>query len=341
MGVTIHYRGSLNNKKYIDKFIVEMSDICDSMNWKYEVLDEDWTVPSSLQIEHQEDGVTLKGHAGLKGVSFIPHEDCEPVRLTFDAKGQLNTVMNLAFGIQKSKSGAPWIFSKTQFAGAEVHISIIKLLKYIHKKYVSNLEVRDEGNYWETGDETNVNSRMNMINNAMSALEEGLRELGNLEDLTEDGIIKKIEEVIENLGDQEGMQVKVMRIDSVLKKFEEEMEAWEKSGEHSELLDFFKNMPSNPEEIFEDFEDQQTINFTNDELAEIIAFDSADDEFSKGNVILNRFNESDDYGIDDDDLDDWDDDDLDNLEDLDDWEDDFLDGFEGGDDPDLTNPSLN
>lgn len=311
MGVTIHYRGNIDNKAHIDKFIVEMSDICNSMDWKYTVLDEDWSVPSSLEIEHQEDGVSLKGHAGLKGVSFTPHEDCEPVRLTFDAKGQLNSVMNIAFGMQQAKDGPPWLFSKTQFAGAEVHISIIKLLKYVHKKYVSNLEVRDEGDYWETGDEATVNNRMGIIQNAMDALEEGLRDLGNLEDLSEEGIIKKIEEVIDKMGDQEGIQVRVMRIDSVLKQFEEDIEEWEKNGDHNELLNFFKNMPDNPEDFLQALKDAQTANLSDDELSEIMAFESADD----GEEEMD-------------------------FEEIEDWEDDFLDGFEE-DGPDLPNPSLN
>jgi hypothetical protein len=311
MGVTIHYRGSIDNKTHIDKFIVEMSDICDSMNWKYEVLDEDWSVPSSLEVDHQEDGVSLKGHAGLKGISFTPHEHCEPVRLTFDAEGHLNSVMNIALGMQKSKNGLPWLFSKTQFAGAEVHISIIKLLKYIHKKYVSNLEVRDEGDYWDTGDKATVNNRMGVIQDAMDALEEGLRDLGNLEDLTEDGIIKKIEEVIDKMGDQEGIQVRVMRIDSVLKKFEEDIEEWEKNGDHNELLNFFKNMPDNPEDFLQALKDAQTGELSDDELSEIMAFESADN------------------GEDDSE-----------KEEIEGWEDDFLDGFEE-EDPDMPNPSLN
>ncbi len=313
MGVTIHYRGSINNKAQIDKFIVEISDICNSMDWKYEVLDEDWSVPPSLEVDHQEDGVSLKGHAGLKGVSFTPHEECEPVRLTFDAEGQLNSVMNLAFGMQNSDNGMPWLFSKTQFAGAAVHISIIKLLKYINKKYVSNLEVKDEGDYWETGDEATVNNRMGIIQNAMDALEEGLRDLGNLENLSEEGIIKKIEDVINQMGDQEGIKVRVMRIDSVLKQFEEDIEEWEKNGDHKELLQFFKNMPDNPEDFLQALKDAQMSNLSDDELSEILAFESAD-EIEEDCVDFD--------------------------EELEDWEDDFLDGFEE-DGPDLPNPSLN
>lgn len=311
MGVTIHYRGNINNKKSIDQFIVEVSDICQSMDWKYDVLDEDWSIPSSLEIDHQEEGVGLTGHAGLKGVSFVPHEDCEPVRLTFDAKGQLNSVMNIAFGVPNPDNGAPWLFSKTQFAGAEVHISIIKLLKYINKKYVSDLEVRDEGDYWNTGDATTVSNRMNMISNAMDALEEGLQALSESDDLTEENLIQKIEEVIDKLGDQEGIQVRVMRIDSVLKKFEEDMEEWAENEPENPILQLFKNMPNNIDEFMDSLQEAQTENLSDDELADIMAFENAD------------------HGDED-----YDDSDEKN------WEEDFLDGFDD-DESDLPNPSLN
>ena len=347
MGVTIHYRGSLNDKKNIDQFIIEMSDICDSMNWKYDVLDEDWSVPSKLSIQHGEDGVCLKGHAGLKGISFTPHQDCEPVRLTFDARGRLNSLMNLAFGSQKDAKESPWVFSKTQFAGPEVHISIIKLLKYINKKYIANLEVCDEGNYWETGDETTVNNRMNIINSAMTALEEGLRELDQMDNLTEDGLMKKIEDVIDKLSNDEGIQVKVMRIDSVLKKFEESLDDLEKIGINSKLLNFFKNNPDPIDDFTDDISDDYLGNLTTDELADIIAFENADldeDDYDDYDYYDEFDQEEDDFYLDNDaEYDEEFEDEFgeeDDLDDFDAWEDDFLDGFEE-EGPDLPNPSLN
>ena len=44
-----------------------------------------------------------------------------------------------------------WVSVKTQFDSPDTHIWIIGLLKYLKKRYIANLEVRDEGEYWETG----------------------------------------------------------------------------------------------------------------------------------------------------------------------------------------------
>jgi len=45
------------------------------------------------------------------------------------------------------------ISSKTQYAGPDVHMLIINLLKYLSGKYFINFKLSDEGQYWETGDE--------------------------------------------------------------------------------------------------------------------------------------------------------------------------------------------
>ena len=45
-----------------------------------------------------------------------------------------------------------WVTVKTQFLPANMHVTIIGLLKYIKEHHLPSLEVDDEGEYWETGD---------------------------------------------------------------------------------------------------------------------------------------------------------------------------------------------
>jgi len=320
MGVTIHYRGQINSKNDIDQFIVEVSDICKSMDWKYDILDEDWSVPSQLDVEYLEEGVSLRGHAGLKGVSFTPHEECEPVRLTFDHTGQLNSLMNIAFGLCDDMEGAPWNFTKTQFAGVETHISVVKLLRYINKKYIDDLEVMDEGDYWTTNDPNEVTKRMGIINNAMDTLTAGLEAIQDTENLTEEGIVDKINEVIEQIGEQEGIQVKVMRIDNVLRDLEE------KFGELAEELPFLKNLIPTENDISE--------NLSDEDLAQILEFESIDEDEKRYQDDVESIAENQwgleaeierEFGLSEEE----------NLDDENDWEDDFLDGFDDTPDPTL------
>ncbi|HKK79408.1 MAG TPA: hypothetical protein VJ933_07245, partial [Phaeodactylibacter sp.] len=69
MGVTIHYRGSLTDKKQIHSLIDELEDIAKSVNGSCMVIDEDWSKKPDAHFEHDSTGrATIQGNCGLKGV---------------------------------------------------------------------------------------------------------------------------------------------------------------------------------------------------------------------------------------------------------------------------------
>ena len=108
-------------------------------------------------------------------VSFTPHSDCESVNLTFDKHGTLQDPRVLPLildGTIKDKDTT--VSVKTQFAGVNTHIAIIKLLRYIKKKYIPDLYVFDEGEYWQSGNRQILEERINRINQAMDTLEDAL-----------------------------------------------------------------------------------------------------------------------------------------------------------------------
>jgi uncharacterized protein YsxB (DUF464 family) len=43
---------------------------------------------------------------------------------------------------------------KTQFSSPLIHATIIQLFRHIIQKYLTHFELSDEGEYWETNDET-------------------------------------------------------------------------------------------------------------------------------------------------------------------------------------------
>ncbi|MGB5746347.1 MAG: hypothetical protein WBM69_05155 [Desulfobacterales bacterium] len=61
-----------------------------------------------------------------------------------------------------------WLNVKTQFAGPEIHLWVVGLLKYVKEHYIPGLEVSDEGEYWETGDFDVFNEKMNFLNRKMN-----------------------------------------------------------------------------------------------------------------------------------------------------------------------------
>jgi hypothetical protein len=146
MGLSFQYYGSLKKGASVTELIEEVRDIAEILNWKYDILDTDF--PQEELIEGRVDG-------NLYGIFFSP-EKCEPVFLTFLSNRRLCSPVNLdEFDkpVALVPENAYWIFTKTQYAGPEAHMAVIRLLKHISQKYLEEITVKDEGQYWETGDE--------------------------------------------------------------------------------------------------------------------------------------------------------------------------------------------
>jgi hypothetical protein len=75
---------------------------------------------------------------------------------------------------------------------------VIKLLKYIQQKYISNLDVYDEGEYWQTGDEKILKRKIDFLNSVMDQLEDVLNTIEIEEGTRAESIADKIEEVLKN-----------------------------------------------------------------------------------------------------------------------------------------------
>ena len=134
MGLSIHYSGTIKDTALIDELIAEVADICQSLNWTFHVIKE----PNPDQ---------------LNGICFSP-EKCEPVFLTFLAGRRICSPVNLMnrdiYEINELDAELIYTTStKTQFAGPDAHIAVIKLLRYLKEKYFSAFELSDEGMLWK------------------------------------------------------------------------------------------------------------------------------------------------------------------------------------------------
>ncbi len=180
MGVTIHYKGKLNSADNIDSFCEEMEDIAKSMDWKCSAFNFD-----------------DKSNVPLKGVIIGPHEKSEPLPFMIDKNGFLRNPFMLE--ISKGDDKFTWFnHTKTQFAPVEIHIAVIKLLKYIQQKYISSLDVYDEGDYWQTGDEKILKRKIDFLNSVMDQLEDVLNTIEIEKGSSAESIADKIEEVLKN-----------------------------------------------------------------------------------------------------------------------------------------------
>jgi hypothetical protein len=199
MGVTIHYRGMLNDPGRLEDLKQELADIAESVGWKWQTLDDAWSIPPSATLVHTDGRATIHGHLGLKGINLIPGGASESLSFLFDANGRLSSVMNVILRCEgRFAPDEGWVFVKTQFLSPDDHVWIIGLLKYLKKRYLSNLEVSDEGGYWETGDRAALEANMRLINDKMAWLTRELasERFAGLAGLSADEIASRIEEFV-------------------------------------------------------------------------------------------------------------------------------------------------
>lgn len=200
MGVTIHYRGSIDDPERIRDLQRELADVAKSMGWECSLLDDDWAVPPDASLVHGQGSAKIKGHLGLKGISLLPGGGGEALVFFIDSTGRLRSIMGMIQQCEgRTIPDRAWVSMKTQFMSPDVHVWIVGLLRYLQKQYFSNLEVRDEGGFWETGDRAALEAKMHFLNEKMDELATDLNAeaLGNLSGLSTEDIASRIEDFLE------------------------------------------------------------------------------------------------------------------------------------------------
>ncbi len=229
MGVTLHYRGKLKSPDLVAEITNEVMDICETNNWKYELFDESRFYkhkPGDNQLmQHLDelmdddlDPVLLSQRKlpdiGLRGIMFNPHPDSEPIALLFNEKGVLNNIFTALFPEVQGKQALPWSFTKTQFAGPEIHAQIVHLLVYLGNKYFKKFKMEDDGGYYPDNNKEALMSRMGVINNAIGTLED-IFENSNFEGSPEE-VIEQIQDALtRSLKD---IEIQVLKMDLSGKK---------------------------------------------------------------------------------------------------------------------------
>ncbi|MBL8016339.1 MAG: hypothetical protein JNK43_03640 [Ignavibacteria bacterium] len=155
----------------------ELSEISNEMGWGYSVIDD---------VELQ-----------LRGIIIQLHEKSEPLSILVNANGKLT---NLLYLVDKDDDRLDYSLNsiKTQFAPVEIHITIVKLLRYIKKKYISDLEVTDEGSYWEKGDTDLLAEKINFINDRINSIAGLISSIPNSGNETPESLADKIEQYLKD-----------------------------------------------------------------------------------------------------------------------------------------------
>ncbi|MCO6478652.1 MAG: hypothetical protein J5I94_18610 [Phaeodactylibacter sp.] len=199
MGLSLHYRGSLTDKRAVHQLVEEVEDIAKAMNWKYTILDEDWSKAPTAGLDNTDTGgIQITGTLALKGISFQVHPKCEWVYLFFNASCVISSPVQVAMSASEGyPAHAQWHAVKTQFAGPDAHVAIVRLLRYLKGKYLHDLEVTDEGKYWETGDYEYLKAQIEKLGMAIEMVGMALENLD--QGSSEEDIVERIEQVLREL----------------------------------------------------------------------------------------------------------------------------------------------
>ena len=146
MGLTIHYSGKLKNASELMLLIDEVRDIAIEKEWDYFIFEE----------EFENNKFTSKPDLDeLFGIMVTP-KNSEPMCFSFLSDGRMCGIINfnvITINYEIDENLAFSLFTKTQYAGFEIHKQLIVLLDHISKKYLVDFTCSDEGQYWETRDE--------------------------------------------------------------------------------------------------------------------------------------------------------------------------------------------
>lgn len=164
MSTTVHYFGKIQSPDLIRELKDEIQEIAQVSGWTFEKVDHVFSPsenPAALRLS-------------LKGIRVTLGKALSPLQLTFDKDGYLShiyyeTVMTenpLRVGVEKTTQVLHQVHTSTTLknAGPDDHIRLIKLLDYVKKKYVPNLEVIDNTGYWYSRDESVLKAkRMQLV----------------------------------------------------------------------------------------------------------------------------------------------------------------------------------
>ncbi len=153
MGLTVHYsNGQAKDRSKLDACIGFVKEVAERLPCRYEVVDttlsaqlDDWLRPNNPKNGQL---VTVR----QKGIILFLDEGAEPLTITFDY--DTLEFCNYFISVKDGTLNKTGFFCKTQYAKnfLRTHHTACKLLAILKAKYLPQLHVVDEGEYFGTWD---------------------------------------------------------------------------------------------------------------------------------------------------------------------------------------------
>ncbi len=155
MSITIFASGKIESTGDIPRLIDDLKRVAGEHDWGYHVIDDDFGTHPNAVLTGRDSGdkaAVIKGSLGLKGIVMNVGPGAEPLSILFDRSGVLTDMLQQVSWIHNNGQGERFTMCKTQFAGIESHIRVIEVLDGLKQRYIPDLVVNDEGDYWESRD---------------------------------------------------------------------------------------------------------------------------------------------------------------------------------------------
>jgi hypothetical protein len=98
----------------------------------------------------------------------------ETTSLLLSPEGWLIGLLDMEEAERGPLAEQPWCSVKTQFGPLEGHVALVKLLSGLKKEFMPDLEVMDEGGYWEHRDLGSLRKKMEFLGRAINLLGDAL-----------------------------------------------------------------------------------------------------------------------------------------------------------------------
>ncbi len=171
MGITIHYRGTVDDLGRIEELEDRVTDLVFALGGQA-------TIWRSF-ADHDPSRVVR----GLM-VDMAPGQ--ETLSLLVSPEGHLTPLIQIEEAEQTPFEEPPYCSVKTQFGSLIGHVAIVHLLNALKMGYMSNLKVNDEGGYAESRDIDQLKHKMEFMAGAIASMADGFREHGLSAEAAED-----------------------------------------------------------------------------------------------------------------------------------------------------------
>lgn len=171
MGITIHYRGTLDDVRQIETMEDRVLDLVFALGGRATV----WR----SYADHDRSRV-------VRGLIIEMEPGQDTFSLLVSPEGHLTSLFQIEDAEKAPFDKPPYCFVKTQFGSMQGHIAIVLVLDALQQTFVSNLQVSDEGEYYENRDVNELARKLQSLRTALSSMSDGLHEHGLTAEAAED-----------------------------------------------------------------------------------------------------------------------------------------------------------